>query len=109
MNMTNKLRNPLWILMIIISLVFASSSFAGQTEDEKEKARCEKLIEQLDHDLKMAKADIIADAGPISHATTLLAGATIAYQFGRFKGCIDKATRGRARIAKLLKDSGKKD
>jgi len=105
----NILKKPRWILLMMPILLFASGVVAGQVDDEKDKARCEKLIEQLDHDLKIAKADIIADTGPISHATALLAGATIAYQFGRFKGCIDKASRGRERISKLVKNAGKKD
>lgn len=96
------------ILMLISSvMLIATDSFAEQSEKEKsrDKARCEKLLKLLDEDLKAVKADIIADAGPISHATALLAGATISYQFGRFAGCIDKTTRGRARVAPYIKKS----
>lgn len=88
-------------LLIGLTLFVATNSFADQAQRDKDrdKARCEKLLDLLDKDLKAAKADIIADAGPISHATALLAGASISYQFARFKGCIDKTTRGRKIVA----------
>ena len=95
------------LLVIILALLATNNSFADQSEKDKarDKARCEKLLKLLDEDLKAVEVDIIADAGPISHATALLAGATISYQFGRFAGCIDKTTRGRKRVAPYLKKS----
>lgn len=111
MSRPNKLLSSALSLALTLSLVLvfaAPSSFAEQTQKEKDKARCAKLLELLDQDLELAQADILADAGPISHATSLLAGASVGYQFGRFKGCIDKTTRGRKRIAHLVKSAKKK-
>lgn len=109
-NIMNRSKKSLSLLMIILALFVAANSHAGKSQKnkEKDKARCEKLLKLLDKDLKLAEADILADAGPISHATALLAGATISYQFGRFEGCIDKTTRGRKRIAPLVKNARKK-
>ena len=104
-----KFKAPVNALLLILTILATSVSFAAeQTQKEKDKARCAELLELLDHELELAQADIIADAGPISHATSLLAGASIGYQFGRFKGCIDKTTRGRQRIAPLVKNAKKK-
>ncbi|MCK4587726.1 MAG: hypothetical protein KAU29_10300 [Gammaproteobacteria bacterium] len=102
-----RLKKSLGLLVMISTLLVASSSFAEQSQKDKDrdKARCEKLLKLLDEDLKAVKAEIIADAGPISHATALLAGATISYQFGRFAGCIDKTTRGRKKVAPYIKKS----
>ncbi len=96
------------VLLIVLAMLATTVSYAAETQKEKDKARCAELLELLDQELEMAQADIIADAGPISHATTLLAGASIGYQFGRFKGCIDKTTRGRKRIAHLVRSARKK-
>jgi len=104
-----KFKGPVSTLLVVFTMLVANASFAAeQTQKEKDKARCAQLLMLLDRDLELAQADIIADAGPISHATSLLAGASIGYQFGRFKGCIDKTTRGRARIAPLVKNAKKK-
>lgn len=95
-------------LFVFMILATSISSAAEQTQKEQDRTRCAELLELLDQELELAQADIIADAGPISHATSLLAGASIGYQFGRFKGCIDKTTRGRKRIAHLVKNAKKK-
>lgn len=101
------LKKSFSLLVLISALLITSDSFAekSQKAKAKDKALCEKLLKLLDQDLKLAKADIIADAGPISHATALLAGATISYQFGRFEGCIDKTSRGRKRVAPYIKNT----
>ena len=105
-----RLKKLLALLVMITTLFVASNSLAELSQEDKErnKAQCEKLLKLLDKELKLAEADILADAGPISHATALLAGATISYQFGRFAGCIDKTTRGRERISQLVKNAKKK-
>jgi len=104
----NLSRRLLATTVAVLLLFSASVSSAEQTQKEKDKARCSELIDLLDQELELAQADILADAAPISHATSLLAGASIGYQFGRFKGCIDKASRGRKRIAPLVKNARKK-
>ncbi|MFV1993195.1 MAG: hypothetical protein ACC635_04760 [Acidiferrobacterales bacterium] len=104
-----KFKAPVSTLLFVLTILITTVSFsAEQTQKEKDKARCAELLKLLDEELELAQVDIIADAGPISHATSLLAGASIGYQFGRFKGCIDKTTRGRQRIAPLVKNAKKK-
>lgn len=90
-------------------LLFAALLMAGcatkvpADQKEDQKLLCTRLIEALDKELEEAEGEVLADAGPFTKATTLLAGASLQRQFGRYASCIDKARRGRALIAPYLK------
>lgn len=99
--MNNKVR-PLFLLFTALLLAGCASKVpADQKEDQK--LLCTRLIESLDKELEVAEGEVLADAGPFTRATTLLAGASLQRQLGRYHSCIDKARRGRALIAPYLK------
>lgn len=90
--------------MKIISYAVVLSLFliAGcQTNPSSPAAKqCQYLIKKANKELDFAKARGFSGTVEYSKAATLLTGASIQYEFGKYPNCIDKAKRARKFIKK---------
>ena len=85
-------------MAVALLLLATTSAFAASP-----KARCENGLKQAYHELDAAKAEGLGDAWEITKAATLLSGAKIQSEFGKYPNCIDKVRRARAYIARSRK------
>jgi len=81
-----------------VFLLAAAPAFAGGG-----KAACESGLKQAFHELDLAKAKGLGGTWEITKAATLLSGAKIQSEFGKYPNCIDKVRRARAFIARSRK------
>lgn len=91
--------------MRIISYAVVLSLFliAGcQTNPSSPQARqCKYLLKQAEQELSFARAKGFSGTVEFTKAATLITGANIQYEFGKYPNCIDKAKRAR----KFIKQS----
>ena len=85
--------------MKIISYAVVLSLFliAGcQTNPSSSSARqCQTLLKKAEQELSFAKAKGFSGTVEFTKAATLITGANIQYEFGKYPNCIDKAERAR--------------
>ncbi|MDH5600599.1 MAG: hypothetical protein OEY78_04760 [Gammaproteobacteria bacterium] len=90
--------------MKIVSYAIILSLFliAGcQTNPESPAARqCQYLLKKANKELDFAKARGFSGTVEYSKAATLLTGASIQYEFGKYPNCINKVKRARNFIKK---------
>ena len=79
-------------------LIAAAPAFAGGG-----KAACESGLRQAYHELNAAKSKGLGGTWEATKAATLLAGAKVQSEFGKYPNCIDKVRRARAYIARSRK------
>ena len=79
-------------------LIAAAPAFAGGG-----KAACEGGLRRAYHELNAAKAKGLGGTWEVTKAATLLAGAKIQSEFGKYPNCIEKVRRARAFIARSTK------
>jgi len=79
-------------------LIAAAPAFAGGA-----KAACVSGLKRAFHELDAAKARGLGGTWEITKAATLLSGAKIQSEFGKYPNCIDKVRRARAYIARSSK------
>jgi len=91
--------------MKIISYAVVLSLFliAGcQTNPSSPAAKqCLYLLKKAEQELSIAKSKGLSGTVEITKAATLITGANIQYEFGKYPNCIDKAKRAR----KFIKQS----
>ena len=67
-----------------------------ETNPSSASARqCQQGIKQANKELNFAKAKGFSGTVEFTKAATLLTGASIQYEFGKYPNCIDKVTRAR--------------
>ena len=81
-----------------ILMLAAAPAFAGGA-----KAACENGLKRANHELDLAKAQGLGGAWEITKAATLLTGAKVQQEFGKYPNCADKVRRARAFIARSRK------
>jgi len=87
----------------ILTLFLAvPSAYAGGSKGALEK-ECENGLKAAYRELDFAKAKGFGGTVEYSKAATLLTGAKIQSEFGKYPNCIDKVRRARAYIAKSRK------
>lgn len=79
------------------SIIFSLFLIAGcQTNPASPSARqCQHLLKKANQELNYAKTKGFAGTVEYTKAATLLTGASIQYEFGKYPNCIDKAKRAR--------------
>ncbi|MCW8899704.1 MAG: hypothetical protein OQK75_09400 [Gammaproteobacteria bacterium] len=82
------------------SLIFSLVLITGcQTNPASSSAReCQRLLKLANQELDFAKAKGFSGTVEFTKATTLITGASIQYEFGKYPNCIDKAKRARVFI-----------
>ena len=84
---------------VILSLFLIAGC---QTNPSSPAARqCKSLVKKAEQELNFAKAKGFSGTVEYTKAATLLTGANIQYEFGKYPNCIDKAKRAR----KFIKQS----
>jgi hypothetical protein len=84
---------------IILSLLFIVGC---QTNPSSPDARqCKYLLKKAEQELSFAKAKGFSGTVEFTKAATLITGANIQYEFGKYPNCINKAKRAR----KFIKQS----
>ena len=79
----------------------AAPAFAAGAKGAK--VACESGLKAAYHELDLAKAKGLGGTWEITKAATLLSGAKIQSEFGKYPNCIDKVRRARAFIARSRK------
>lgn len=86
------------ILLLVASALAAPPAFAGGA-----KAACEEGLKAAYRELDLAKAKGLGGTWQITKAATLLSGAKVQSEFGKYPNCVDKVRRARAFIARSRK------
>lgn len=90
-------------IVIVLGLFFAvPSGYAGESNGALAR-QCENGLKLAYRELDLAKAKGFGGTVEISKAATLLTGAKIQSEFGKYPNCIDKVRRARAFIARSRK------
>lgn len=80
-------------LSVVLSLVVISGC---QTNPASPAARqCWSLLEKAKQELNIAKVNGFSGTVEYTKAATLITGASIQYEFGKYPNCINKAERAR--------------
>ncbi len=91
------------VIVIVFTLFLAvPSAYAGSSNRSLAK-ECENGLKLASRELDLAKAKGFGGTVEITKAATLLTGAKIQSEFGKYPNCIDKVRRARAFIAKSRK------
>ena len=89
------------ISLCLAFLLAAAPAFAAGAKGAK--AACENGLRQASRELDRAKAKGRGGTWEITKAATLLAGAKIQSECGKYPNCVDKVRRARAYIARSRK------
>jgi hypothetical protein len=89
-------------LAVLMLLVLASAALAEGKKGGLQ-AECENGLRVATHELDLAKAKGLGGTWEITKAATLLTGAKVQSEFGKYPNCIDKVRRARAFIARSRK------
>lgn len=81
-----------------ILMLVAAPAFAGGA-----KAACENGLKRASHELDVARSKGLGGTWEIAKAATLLTGARIQSEFGKYPNCVDKVRRARAFLARSRK------
>ena len=90
------------IVIVLTLFLAAPAAFAGSSSRSL-AAECENGLKAASRELDLAKAKGLGGTVEITKAGTLLTGAKIQSEFGKYPNCIDKVRRARAFIAKSRK------
>ena len=89
------------LALISFSLAFLLATAPAYAAGAKgAKAACENGLKQAYHELDLAKAKGLGGTWEITKAATLLTGAKVQQEFGKYPNCDDKVRRARAFIAR---------
>lgn len=97
--------------MKILSVLFLTSIFlisGCETNPSSASARqCQHGLKKANKELNFAKAKGFSGSVEFTKAATLLTGAAIQYEFGKYINCIDKVKRARRFIKNSQFDKNK--
>lgn len=93
------------IRMLAGVMLLMAATAAAHAEGPKgsRAAECENGLKAASRELDLAKAKGLGGTVEITKAATLLAGAKVQSEFGKYPNCIDKVRRARAFIARSRK------
>jgi hypothetical protein len=91
--------------VVVAVLTFFLLATAAHAEGKKGglEAECENGLKAANRELDLAKAKGLGGTWEITKAATLLTGAKVQSEFGKYPNCIDKVRRARAFIARSRK------
>jgi hypothetical protein len=87
----------------VLTLFLAAAAAHAEGAKRGLESECENGLKVATRELDLAKAKGLGGTWEITKAATLLSGAKIQSEFGKYPNCVDKVRRARAFIARSRK------